>query len=294
MTAPMRLHTLLADYPVTHALRTGEIGSDLIAFDFAPYEVSNHAFKPMVRELAFDAGELAIATFLQAKDWGKPLTLLPATISGRFQHHCIAYNIERGELRPQDLAGKRVGVRAYTQTTGMWVRGILQNQFGVDLSKVTWLTFEDAHVAEYENPPNVIIAPPDKKLKDMLLDGELDAAMLGSDMPDDPRLRTVVPDPEAAARAWYEKHRAVSVNHMFVVRSDLSRDRPDVVAELFRLLKESKARAGVKGEIDMRPYGFEALRPGLELAIEYCHQQGLVRRRMSVEELFDDTTIGLK
>lgn len=294
MSAPYRLKTLLADYPVTHAIRTGAVSSPLIEFDFAPYEVSNHAFKPMVRDAAFDAGELAIATFLQAKDWGKPLVLIPATISGRFQHHCIAYNVDRGALRPEDLSGKRVGVRAYTQTTGMWVRGILQNQYGVDLGSIEWLTFEDAHVAEYENPPNVIIAPPEKKLKDMLLDGELDAAMLGSDMPDDPRLRTLIEDPKAASAAWYDKHHAVSMNHMAVCSSELSSERPDVVAEFFRLLKESKAQANLKTDgPDMRPYGLEAMRSGLELAILYCHQQGLIRRLMDVEELFDEHTIGL-
>lgn len=293
MAEPVRLYTLLADYPVTHAIRTGEVSSPLIQFEFAPYEVSNEAFKPMVREMAFDAGELAIGTFLQAKERGKPLVLLPATISGRFQHHCIAYNIERGELRPEDLAGKRIGVRSYTQTTGLWVRGVLQNQFGVDLSKVEWLTFEPAHVEDYENPPNVSIAPADKKLKKMLLDGELDAAMLGSNMPDDPRLRTVIPNPEAAAQEWYRQTGAISVNHMAVMKSELARSRPDVAREFFRLLKESKALANIKSDIDTRPYGLEALRPGLELAIMYSFQQGLLRRMLDVEELFDETTIGL-
>lgn len=294
MADPVTLHTLLADYPVTHAIRTGDVSSPLIHFDFAPYEVSNEAFKPMVRDAAFDAGELAIVTFLQAKEHGKPLTLLPATISGRFQHHCIAYNIERGELGPRDLAGKRVGVRAYTQTTGMWVRGILENQYGVDLSEIEWLTFEPAHVAEYQNPPNVVIAPEGKKLKDMLLDGELDAAMLGSNMPDDPRLRTVIPDPKSAAMDWYSETGAISVNHMAVVRSDLPKERPDVVKELYRVLKDSKAKSGLNGNPDPRPYGLEALRPGLELAITYSHQQGLISRRMEVEELFDDVTIALQ
>jgi len=294
MTVPMRLKTLLADYPVTHALRCRDVGSDLVELDFAPYATAFHGFKSMVRDQAFDGGELAIATFLQAKDWGKPLTLLPATISGRFQHRSLLYNIEREELRPEDLAGKCVGVRAYTQTTGMWIRGILQNQYGVEPGTVTWLTFEDAHVAEYRNPPNVLIAPDDKKLLDMLFEGELDAAILGLDMPDDPRLRSVFPDPDAAARDWYEIHRAIHVNHMFVVRSDLPQQRPEIVAELFRMLKESKARANLGGKIDMQPFGLESVRSSLELAIRYCHQQGLIRRLLDVEELFDDVTIGLK
>jgi 4,5-dihydroxyphthalate decarboxylase len=221
-------------------------------------------------------------------------SLLRATIYGRFQHHCIAYNVERGEIAPEELGGKRIGVRAYTQTTGMWVRGILQNQYGVDLDSIEWLTFEDAHVAEYRNPPNVVIAPADKTLKDMLLDGELDAAMLGDEMPDDPRLRAVIPDPKAAAAAWYAETGAISVNHLAVVRPELARNRPDVVREVFRLLKASKAAAGLSEPVDMRPYGLEALRPGLDLAIRYSVQQGLIRRELSVEELFDETTLALE
>ncbi|KMK65170.1 phosphate ABC transporter substrate-binding protein [Puniceibacterium sp. IMCC21224] len=293
MTQKIVLQTLLADYAVTSALKKGEIASDLIEFAFAPLPRANKGFKPMVREMRYDAGELAIVTFLQAREAGVPLVLLPATLSGRFQHQCIVYNTDLGEVRPGDLAGKRIGVRAYTQTTGMWVRGILQNQFGADLDEVEWITFEDAHVASYVNPSNVVIAAEDKKLDTMLLDGELDAALLGVDMPDDPRLRSVIPDPKAAAQDWYRDTGAISMNHMAVMRADLARDRPEIAAEWFRLLKESKARANLSPEIDMRPYGFEALRPGLALAIKYCRQQHLLARDVTVEELFSDATIGL-
>ena len=287
------LHTLLAEYPVTRAIHDGTAASPLIKFDFAPIRNANKGFKPFVRETAFDAGELAIATFLQAKDWGKPLVMLPATVAARIHHGSIAYNVERGELAPGDLDGKTVGVRAYTQTTGMWVRGVLQNQFGVDLTSIDWLTFEDAHVAEYTNPPYVRISDGEKGLADMLLDGELDAAILGKDMPDDPRIRRLIPDPEAAGRAWLDQNPgAMSLNHVVVVSEDLSRRRPDVVRALFEVFRDSKEQAGLKG-MDTRPFGFDAIRPSLELAIDYCFQQGLIRRRMDVEDLFDDTTRAL-
>jgi 4,5-dihydroxyphthalate decarboxylase len=293
MTERMTLKTLLADYPVTHALHSGAVSSGLVDLDFAPYKVANRGFKPFVRDAAFDCGELAIATFLQAVDWGKPLKMLPATVLGRWQHHCLVYNTDRGTLGPRDLAGKRIGVRAYTQTTGMWVRGILASQYGVDLASLTWLTFEDAHVAEYSNPSNVILAPEDKTLNEMLLAGELDAALLGSDLPDDPRLKPVIADYPTAALDWYAQTRAVPVNHVVAVRADLSRDRPDVMRELYRMFKDSRQRVPVVDGIDLMPFGYAALRPSIELAVDYCLEQGLIRRRIAVEELFDEVALAL-
>ncbi len=138
--------------PITAALKSGELRSDLVDFTFAENKVANTGFKPIVREHKFDAGELAIVTYLQAKTYGKPYVLLPAVIVARGQHHTIAYNPERGKLTPAGLAGKRVGVRAYTVTTGVWMRGILKEQYGVDLNSVHWVTFEDPHLAEFTDP----------------------------------------------------------------------------------------------------------------------------------------------
>lgn len=283
------IFTLLAEYGVTRALRNGEVNSPLLRLDYADYDPSNLGFKAFVRDAAFQAGELAIVTFLMAKARGAPLVLMPAPISGRFQHHCIAYNAENRVLSPKDLEGKRVGVRAYTQTTGAWVRGILQNEYGVDLSKIIWVCFEDAHFEDYTEPSNVTRGEEGQKLINMLLDGSLDAAMLGSNMPDDPRLRTVIVDPHEAAKAWFERTGVIPLNHVFVVREDLSKERPDLVRELYRMLKESKAKAGLKG-LDTRPYGVDANRKTLEMIILYCRQQGLIDRDPTVDELFDDVT----
>ncbi|TMJ35256.1 MAG: hypothetical protein E6G86_20375, partial [Alphaproteobacteria bacterium] len=150
--AKVKLHTMLGNYPNTKALKSGEVRSDLVDFDFVEVKVANNLFKKVVREAAYDVAELAIVTYLQAKTFGKPYVLLPAVVVGRGQHHTIAYNGERGVLKPSELAGKRVGVRAYTVTTGTWVRGILAQDYGVDLDKVEWITFEDPHVAEYRDP----------------------------------------------------------------------------------------------------------------------------------------------
>lgn len=294
MPESMTLKTLLAESALTRALHRGDVTSELVTLDLAPVKKANTAFKPFVRENAFDAGELAIVTYLQARERGFPYVLLPATMVGRFQHHCIAYNLDRGPLSPSDLKNKRIGVRAYTQTTGMWVRGILQNDYGADIESCEILTFEEAHVLGYKNPPNVTVAPEGKMLKDMLLDGELDAAMLGEEMPDDPRLRTVIPDAPAAALRWFAQTRAIPVNHLMILRADISRERPDVATELHRMLKQSKVLSGPTGDPDTRPFSVEGLRKGLELAIRYSLQQGLISRPVTVDELFDDTTRNLE
>src|SRR5258708_17351211 len=143
---------MLGDYPGTAALKSGALKSDLVDFRFADIKVANTGFKPLVREHKFDLSELAIVTFLQAKAYGKPYALLPAVVVARPQHHTLAYNPERGALTPGGLVGKRVGVRAYTVTTGVWVRGILREQYAVDLERVAWVSFEDPHLAEYTDP----------------------------------------------------------------------------------------------------------------------------------------------
>jgi 4,5-dihydroxyphthalate decarboxylase len=289
----LKLFTLLGDYPVSRVLKARELKSDLVDFEFADIKVANTGFKPLVRDAKFDLGELAIVTYLQAKAYNKPYVLLPVVVVARAQHHTIAYNPERGPLSPRDLAGKRVGIRAHTVTTVTWVRGILREQYGVDLDKVHWVTFEDPHLAEYTDPPTLKRAPAGKNMAQMLLDGELDAAVVGDKLPD-PRLRTLIPDLEKAAQSWADKH-GNPVNHMLVIRSELSKTRPEIVREVFRLFKESRDAAIKSGNknAELLRYGVEANRPSLETIIGCAFEQKLIPRRFTVDELFDDTTRGL-
>src|SRR5882762_3723108 len=173
ISAMASVKTNLADYPVTMAMKDGRVASSLVTLEYCGPKTAHDGFKAMLRENAFDAGELAIVTYLQARAWGKPYVLLPIPISGRFQHHCIGFNQELGLLKPKDIEGRKVGVRTYSQTTGLWVRGILQHEYGVDLDKVTWLTIEDAHVTEYRDPSNCQRLAAGSKLADMMLSGEL-------------------------------------------------------------------------------------------------------------------------
>jgi 4,5-dihydroxyphthalate decarboxylase len=294
MTDPktVTLRALIGDYPVTAALKSGQVRSPHIRLAFADVKPVSSAFKRAVRDLEFDVSELAIVTYLIAKAHGKPLTLLPAVLVGRFQHPLIMYNAERGPLAPGDLAGRRVGVRSYSVTTGAWIRGILADDYGIQPEQVNWVTFEAAHVAEFRDPPNVERAPAGSKVVDMLLAGEIDAAIVGDGPPADPRLKTLLPDPAAAARAWHAKHGAIQVNHLVVVKDSLSKSDPQAVREIYRMLVESKQAAGLPkpGELDLNPFGVEANRRNLDVAIDCCYRQGLIPRRYAVDELFDETT----
>ena len=283
---PTTLRIAIGDYPHTLPLKRGQIASPWLQLDFIDVKPMNKAFKPMVREHAYDASEMALVSYLQAKAYGKGLTLLPAAMLARFQHGTMLCNAERGRLAPSDLPGRRIGVRSYSQTTGAWIRGILANDYGVDLSSVQWVTFEDAHVAEARDPAGVIRAPAGQDITRMLIGGELDAAIYGAALPDDPRLQSVIPDPAAAAKAWYAKHNLVPVNHMVVVTDELARSNPQAVAEFYRLLAEGKKAAGVAGPIDTAPFGQAANRPVLELLMSYAVQQQLIPRPLGIDALW--------
>ena len=286
----VRLRTNLADYPVVRALKEGKVRSDLVEFDFCGPTPANRGFKPMINEGAFDAGELAIGSFLQAKVYGKPLVLLPAVVMARFQHQTIVYNASKGALRPKDLEGRRIAVRSYTQTTGIWVRGILAHEHGVDLSRLRWVCTDDAHLAEYRDPANVERPGAGaKKLDQMLIDGDVDAAIPAVDLTKDhPHIRHLFPSPNVEAKAWVKKYGTVPVNHYFVVAKALADARPDVVREICRLLLESKQLTPPDPDgIDFFPMGIEANRKPLELMVQYSVEQQIIPRAFTVDELFE-------
>lgn len=285
---PVTLHSLLGTHPGTAALKSGQLSSPLVTFDYFEVKVANTQFKAMVRDVKYDFGELAIVTFLQARAYGKPYVLLPATIVGRSQHHTIFYNAEKRPLTAAELNGTRIGVRAYTQTTGAWVRGFLADDFGIDLDSVTWVTFEDPHVAEYRDPAIVERAPAGRVLRQMLLDGEIDAAILG-DVAEEGPLKHLIPDHQAVGRTWAQAHGGVPINHLAVMRESIVQSRPDVVRDVYRLLKESRAAAALPtGAEDPLRFGIEAIRGSLDEIAAQAYRQRLIPRRPSVDELFGD------
>jgi 4,5-dihydroxyphthalate decarboxylase len=206
----------------------------------------------------------------------------------RHQHHTILYNASRGELAPKDIEGRRIAVRAYSQTTGIWVRGILKHEYGVDLDRIRWVCTDDAHLAEYQDPPIVERAAPGTKLDRMLLDGNVDAAILPADLTKvHAHICYLFPDPHKQGDAWARKYGTVPVNHYFVAARTLADARPDVVREIYRLLLESKQRALTSSSgVDFHPFGIEANRNALELMVQYSVEQQLIPRAFTVEELF--------
>jgi 4,5-dihydroxyphthalate decarboxylase len=279
----MRLRTLLGDHPCTAALKDGSVKSASVAFDFADYSPTNKGFKPMVREQAFDVSEMAVVTYLMAKSFAKPMVLLPNVVLARFQHAYALYNGKQGELQPSDLNGKCVGIRSFTTTTGAWLRGILANDYGVDLNSIDWVTFEDAHVAEFRDTTKR--APAGKEIIQMLIDGELDAVL--GERAGHPGLKPLFADAATEEKSWFARHHVLPINHMVVVSQALSRDHPEAVREVHRVLSEAAK--------DVSPdVSGDGMSRSLEMISKYAARQGLIPRAYVADELFDDLTRTLR
>ncbi|MFF1920863.1 hypothetical protein ACFVW8_09860 [Streptomyces sp. NPDC058221] len=292
-TAPLTV--LLGNYPHTRPLKDGTIPVDGVGCQYLESSPLPPAFARMVRELAYDICEMPMATYLQARDAGVPVTLLPAVLVGSTHHRSLTRLPQDPEITPGDLVGRRVGVRAYGQTTGLWVRGWLQEEYGVTSSDVTWVTTEDVHVAQYTNPPYVERSGAERVV-DLLRSRDVSAAVLGPKAigGQGAGLVPLVADAESAGSAWAERHGTVPANHLLVVRDDVLRTRPDSVLNFYRTLK--KAIVATAGERDDSPAG-RAVTAGwsasliacLEIAGRYALEQELIRTPVDVEAIEEKT-----
>jgi len=309
---PVVFKTLLDTYGHTSAIKDGSIASPRFEFAFSDILPISSAFGKMAEHQEFDISEMSIVTFIQALALGKPLLLLPTVMMSRIHHGAIICRSDSGIGAPADLDGKRIGVRSYTQTTGVWARGIYHAQYGLDLDGITNVTVEAGHLDAYVEPPNVVRAPAGRKLEAMLLAGEIDAWIAGRDAPKRPEFRPVLEDADAAGTTWFERTRAFPINHMITITRAAAENYPWLPAELFGLLKRGKdgyladlrsAKAPVPKEpffahvfeqgIDPLPFGVEALRGSLEVVIDYAFAQQLIPRKFTVDELFDPLTRSL-
>jgi 4,5-dihydroxyphthalate decarboxylase len=279
----IELSCAIGDYPHVKPLKSGAVVSSLLKLDFAAITPINRAFAPMVRDLKFDVSEMAIGTFIQAKAYGKKLALLPVVTLARFQEAAMLCRADSAIRGPADLKGRRVGVRAYSQTTGLWLRGTLSDDFGVAPESIDWIIFEEAHVAEYRDPSFVRRAAPGEALLTLLRHGAIDAAIFGADAPNDPQFRCVFPDPQVTAKTFLAHHGFTPINHMVCVKQALAEERPELVEELLRMFR---AAAESAGDNDPTRFSREAIDPALELAARYASEQGLTDRRLDLTEIW--------
>jgi 4,5-dihydroxyphthalate decarboxylase len=294
MTKPeiTTLTAMMGTYRKTAPLKDHTVSSTQLTLDFADVDVAQKAFKDVVRKLKFDVAELAIVTFLQAFEAGKPYLMLPFVMNGNFHHKSILCQTD-STLQPGDLAGKSVAMRSYAQTTPTWVRGILSDDYGVCPKDVHWMSQEGAHVAEYEDPDWVERIAADLSLEELLRAGKVDAIIAGGALSGEPGIRPLIPSPAQAALQWHERTRAIPINHVVTLRKEIVSERPELVTEIYRMLRESRVAAGEQAwgtGPDLQPCGFEHLAPSLDMAIRFAFEQGLIRKRYAAEELYGDVT----
>ncbi|MGH8221548.1 MAG: ABC transporter substrate-binding protein [Woeseiaceae bacterium] len=296
------------------ALVNGEITPAHFRLDFVDVPVLVQAFRRMVRTLEFDICEMALTTYLCAREHGVRFTALPIFLVRAFHHGAILRHAGSGIDEPSDLEGRAVGVnRGYTVTTGVWARAILQEEYGVDLGKVTWMLSGDEHVEAYRPPLNVRPIPEGASIEEMLVARELAAAV--NITTDNPDIRPLIQNPAEAALAAYRSRGHYPINHLIVVRDDVLERYPQLARELFEAFAESKARYLRKlanGEIekpgeleelyakllgdgdDPLPYGVEANRTILEELVGHAVTQEILAKPVAIESLFAESTLLLR
>lgn len=308
----LQLTTAIATYGYTQPLKNGTLISERVALEHVEVVPITSAFRRMVRKLEFDVAEMAFSTYLCARAYQKPITALPVFLLRRFEHGTIVYNVKSGMQSPDDLHGRRVGVRSYTLTPGVWARGILQSAYGVDLDRVQWVVFGDEHVQEYVAPSHVVSAPAGSDLVDMLLTGEIDAA-IGVRNVDSPDIRPLIPNTQQAAVAYYRQTGIYPISHLVVVKDALLAANSWLAEELFSLFQAAKEHYLVQldgiGSLtpadasmqEMRQmigrdpllYGLTPNVKTIEAFIRFNVDQQVIPHPVEVEELFPRSVLTL-
>ena len=311
MANETKLKTVTRTQGNNQSLKDGTVQPHGFSFDFEEVPVLIDAFRRMVRALEFDVSEMALTTYVCARAHGKRFTALPIFLVRAFHHAAIVYNTEVGIRNPKDLEGRRVGVnRGYTVTTGLWARSVLQNQYGVDLSKITWVLSGDEHVAEYQPPANVVPIEAGRKMADMLAHGEL-AAAIGIEV-DSPNVAQLIPDVKEAGFEALRQSGHYPINHLMVVKDEVLQAHPELAAQIFHAFAEAKilyVQRLKNGQIskptaaddmhrrvmditgaDPLPYGIAPNRRMLEQALQSALAQGIITQPVAVDALFAPAT----
>src|SRR5262245_11130011 len=308
--AELKLKTVTRTQGNNRALKDGSVKPRTFAFDFQEVDPLIAAFRRMVRGNEFDICEMAITTYICAKAHGKPMTAVPVFGVRAFHHGAIVVNAKSGIRTPKELEGKKVGVnRGYTVTTGVWARSILQDEHGVDLSKITWVLSGDEHVAECRPPANVVPIDKGKTMGDMLAAGEL-AAAIGVEA-NSPEVKPLIPDALEAELAALRRRGHYPINHLVVIKDELIASHPDLAADVFDAFAAAKRhylerlKAGkiekptevdevhrrvmaISG--DPLSYGIAPNRKMIEELIGHALTQGIITKPVTADELFVPST----
>ena len=269
----------IGTYDHTKALKDGSVSLPGVSFDFVEVSPITRAFRDMATRQAYDISEMALATYMLARIYDKPILGLPIVLVRSSLLPGLVTASDSPIADPRELKGQTLGIRSYTQTSGVWVRGILQDGFGLDLGSLKWVTFEGAHLDEYTDPSNVSRAPGDKNVADMVKSGEL-AAAIGVPLAEG--LRTLIPDAAKAEADWAAKSGVRTVNHIVTVKKSLVDQNPRFVQELTDLFERARGSNGAS----VPPIGVEPNRKAFETLARYAHEQGVTARQLTMEELF--------
>jgi NMT1/THI5 like protein len=311
------LKIAVGNYGLTKPLKDGSVRAGRLALEYVPVDAIVPAMRRMVRGLEFDICEMAFTTYLCAKAYGKPITAIPVFLTRNFHHWAIFYNVHSGIQKPKDLEGRTVGVnRGYTVTTGLWARGILQSEYGVDLREITWAPTDDEHVAEYKYPANVDLSYRGKPLAELLVSGKLPAAV-GDVRVNSPDVQPLIPDARNAGFAYFRKTGVYPINHGLVVKDAVLKANPGLAKELFDAFRAAKkiymahldagenlssadeTAVALKQVVgDPFPFGIADLqgpnRRAVEKMVQFAVDQQVIPKKFSAEELFAPGTLDLE
>ncbi len=297
---------------LTKPIIDGTVRPDGLELQYVPVDPITSAMRRMVRDLEFDICEMALSTYLCAKSYGKPITAIPVFLKRNFHHGSIVYNVNSGIKTPRDLEGRTVGVnRGYTVTTGLWARGILQTEYGVDLNTITWAATGDEHVAEYKAPANVDYSRRGQTITDLLRSGI--GAAVGDIRVDPPDIQRLIPDARDAGFAYFRKTGVYPINHALVIKDSLLTDEPELARELFRTFQKAKniylahldagqnlsvadetAIANKEVVGDPLSFGVSANRKAIETIIQFAVDQQIIPKAFRPEDLFPPNTLDLE
>jgi 4,5-dihydroxyphthalate decarboxylase len=296
-TKTLTLTTAIGEHKVYDALKSGDVSIPGVQFNFQDVKPTTAIFRKMSRTLDYDVCEMALVTYFCAREAGKPFTALPAFPWQNMQHGAMYYNANKIS-GPQDLNGKTATSRAYTVTPGVWMRGILKEDFGIDSKTMKFIIGDEEHVAEFhDHYPSNVERRLGAKLVEILESGEADAGIAGTPASDKDYIKPMYPDPQAACKDFYNRTGIFPLNHMVVIKDSVLQENPWFAEALYEALKKSKeatfkadpgAKIGGAGivEGDPLPYGISANRLKIDTLLDMCAEQGVTQRRMTIEELW--------